>query len=109
MIYLPLLKNLPFYSNNMRRHLLDKGMSMIIPSELAEVSLTSHSQLIVCDDKTGAYNVAIEIQNLCRGEVSIEVLHRVHNYLRNTRPICTMEYETNGKVQFYLYFECNEK
>jgi hypothetical protein len=73
LVYLRLLKNLPFYrDSSKRRELLDKGLQM--PRDLAEVgSLTCQTQILVCQENVGVYDLAKEIQALCPDRISIEV------------------------------------
>jgi len=71
LVYLRLLRSLPFYRDSKRRELLDKGLHM--PRDLAEVSLTCQTKIIVCEENVGAYDLAKEIQALCPDRISIEV------------------------------------
>jgi len=72
-VYLRLLKNLPFYRHIKRRELLNK--SLRIPGELDDVSLTFQVQLLVCNANAGAFDLAKEIHNLCPDRISLKILH----------------------------------
>jgi len=64
LVYLSLLRSLPFYRDSKRRELVGKGLR--IPRDPGEVSLTCQTQIIVCESKCGASDLAKEIQTLCR-------------------------------------------
>jgi len=77
LVYLQLFCNLPFYQDINHRHLLDKGLSL--PSDAANVSLSSSVQLLVCKENVGARDLAIEIQRISPNEVTITTLQGAVN------------------------------
>jgi len=82
MVYLRLLKNLPFYRHIKQRELLNTGLR--IPGELDDVSLTFQVQLLFCEANTGAFNLAKEIQDLHPDRISLEVLHDLNGFIGDT-------------------------
>jgi len=89
LVYLRLLRSLPFYRNKKRREVLDKGLHM--PRDLGEVgSLTCRTKIMVCEQNVGAFALAKEIQALCPDIISIEVTEGEAVDKRSSKSISNM-------------------
>ena len=75
LVYFHLLRNLPFYRNINKRHILDKGLRM--PNDIVNVPLPSSIELLVCEANGGACDLAIEIQRQEPEKITIKTLRDV--------------------------------
>jgi len=75
LVYFHLFRNLPFYRDINKRHLLDKGLRM--PNDFVNVPLPSSIELLVCEANDGACDLAIEIQRQEPEKITIKTLRDI--------------------------------
>ena len=68
LVYLRVFRNLPFYQDKSRRLLLSNGL--YLPSDVDSVLVSSPVQLLYCEENTGAYELAMEIEAKCPDKIT---------------------------------------